>query len=198
MTMFLPEEDRYSYSKERLESQISSLFGGTHRRRAGLRSPTASPPGRANDIQRATELARNMVTRWGLSGEAGAAHVQRRGRRGLSGSQRHPAQDRFRDQTQDLIDEEVRTIIDRNYQRSTKLLKENEQRLHVMAGALIRYETIDVDQIKDIMEGREPRPPQDWPDQSPPGGDSPVVEDDSDGEQSPSGSGSIGGPASLH
>ena len=70
------------------------------------------------------------------------------------------------DQTQDLIDEEVRSIIEQNYQRSTKILKENEQRLHVMADALIRYETIDVEQIKDIMEGREPRPPQDWSDQS--------------------------------
>ena len=92
----------------------------------------------------------------------------------------------------------MRNIIDRNYRRSTRILKENEPRLHVMAGALIRFETIDVEQIKDIMEGREPRPPQDSSDQSPPGGDAPVVEDGNDGEQSPSGSGSIGGPASLH
>ena len=90
----------------------------------------------------------------------------------------------------------MRSIIDRNYQRSTRILKENEPRLHVMASALIRYETIDVEQIKDIMEGREPRPSAGLVGISPPpGGDSPVVEDEDDGEQSPSGSGSIGGPA---
>ena len=96
------------------------------------------------------------------------------------------------DQTQDIIDEEVRRIIDRNYQRSSTLLKENEELLHAMAEALIRYETINVDQIKDVMEGREPRPPQDSSDQPPPGGEPEVVEDEGDGKQSPSGS--IGGP----
>ena len=196
VTMFLPEEDRYSYSKERLESQISSLFGGRIAEEL-IFGPDSVTTGASNDIQRATELARNMVTRWGLSERLGPlTYSEEEGEVFLGHSvTQHKT---VSDQTQDLIDEEVRSIIDRNYQRSTKILKENEQRLHVMAGALIRYETIDVEQIKDIMEGREPRPPQDWSDQSPPGGDSPVVEDDSDGEQSPSGSGSIGGPASLH
>ena len=196
VTMFLPEEDRYSYSKERLESQISSLFGGRIAEELVF-GPESVTTGASNDIQRATELARNMVTRWGLSERLGPlTYSEEEGEVFLGHSvTQHKT---VSDQTQDLIDEEVRSIIDRNYQRSTKILKENEQRLHVMAGALIRYETIDVEQIKDIMEGREPRPPQDWSDQSPPGGDSPVAEDDSDGEQSPSGSGSIGGPASLH
>ena len=196
VTMFLPEEDRYSYSKERLESQISSLFGGRIAEELVF-GPDSVTTGASNDIQRATELARNMVTRWGLSERLGPlTYSEEEGEVFLGHSvTQHKT---VSDQTQDLIDEEVRSIIDRNYQRSTKILKENEQRLHVMAGALIRYETIDVEQIKDIMEGREPRPPQDWSDQSPPGGDSPVVEDDNDGEQSPSGSGSIGGPASLH
>ena len=196
VTMFLPEEDRYSYSKERLESQISSLFGGRIAEELVF-GPDSVTTGASNDIQRATELARNMVTRWGLSERLGPlTYSEEEGEVFLGHSvTQHKT---VSDQTQDLIDEEVRNIIDRNYQRSTKILKENQQRLHVMAGALIRYETIDVEQIKDIMEGREPRPPQDWSDQSPPGGDSPVVEDDSDGEQSPSGSGSIGGPASLH
>ena len=196
VTMFLPEEDRYSYSKERIESQISSLFGGRIAEEL-IFGPERVTTGASNDIQRATELARNMVTRWGLSEKLGPlTYSEEEGEVFLGHSvTQHKT---VSDQTQDLIDEEVRIIIDRNYQRSTKLLKEHEQRLHVMAGALIRYETINVEQIKDIMEGREPRPPQDWSDQSPPGGDSPVVEDENDGEQSPSGSGSIGGPASLH
>ena len=196
VTMFLPEEDRYSYSKERLESQISSLFGGRIAEELVF-GPNSVTTGASNDIQRATELARNMVTRWGLSERLGPlTYSEEEGEVFLGHSvTQHKT---VSDQTQDLIDEEVRSIIDRNYQRSTKILEENEQRLHVMASALIRYETIDVEQIKDIMEGREPRPPQDWSDQSPPGGDSPVVEDENDGEQSPSGSGSIGGPASLH
>ena len=196
VTMFLPEEDRYSYSKERLESQISSLFGGRIAEEL-IFGPESVTTGASNDIQRATELARNMVTRWGLSERLGPlTYSEEEGEVFLGHSvTKHKT---VSDQTQDLIDEEVRFIIERNYQRSTRILKENEKRLHVMADALIRYETIDVEQIKDIMEGREPRPPQDWSDQSPPGGDSPTVEDDSDGEQSPSGSGSIGGPASLH
>ena len=196
VTMFLPEEDRYSYSKERLESQISSLFGGRIAEEL-IFGPESVTTGASNDIQRATELARNMVTRWGLSEKLGPlTYSEEEGEVFLGHSvTKHKT---VSDQTQDLIDEEVRSIVERNYQRSTRILKENEKRLHVMADALIRYETIDVEQIKDIMEGREPRPPQDWSDQSPPGGDSPTVEDDSDGEQSPSGSGSIGGPASLH
>ena len=196
VTMFLPEEDRYSYSKERLESQISSLFGGRIAEEL-IFGPESVTTGASNDIQRATELARNMVTRWGLSERLGPlTYSEEEGEVFLGHSvTQHKT---VSDQTQDLIDEEVRNIIDRNYRRSTKILEEHEHHLHVMAAALIRYETIDVEQIKDIMEGREPRPPQDWSDQSPPGGDSPVVEDENDGEQSPSGSGSIGGPASLH
>ena len=196
VTMFLPEEDRYSYSKERLESQISSLFGGRIAEEL-IFGPESVTTGASNDIQRATELARNMVTRWGLSEKLGPlTYSEEEGEVFLGHSvTQHKT---VSDQTQDLIDEEVRNIIDRNYRRSTQILEEHEQKLHVMAGALIRYETIDTEQIKDIMEGRDPRPPQDWSDQSPPGGDSPVVEDEDDGEQSPSGSGSIGGPASLH
>ena len=196
VTMFLPEEDRYSFSKERLESQISSLFGGRIAEEL-IFGPDSVTTGASNDIQRATELARNMVTRWGLSEKLGPlTYSDEEGEVFLGHSvTQHKT---VSDQTQDLIDEEVRRIIDRNYKRSTTLLGENEQRLHMMAAALIRYETIDVEQIKDIMEGREPRPPQDWSDEPPTGGDSEVATDESDGTQSPSGSGSIGGPASLH
>ena len=196
VTMFLPEEDRYSYSKERLESQISSLFGGRIAEEL-IFGPDSVTTGASNDIQRATELARNMVTRWGLSDKLGPlTYSEEEGEVFLGHSvTRHKT---VSDQTQDLIDDEVRGIVDRNYQRSTKILRENEPRLHLMADALIRYETIDVRQIRDIMEGREPRPPEDWSDQAPPGGDAPAMEDGDDGEPSPSGSGSIGGPASLH
>ena len=198
VTMFLPEEDRYSYSKERLESQISSLFGGRIAEEL-IFGPDSVTTGASNDIQRATELARNMVTRWGLSEKLGPlTYSDEEGEVFLGHSvTQHKT---VSDQTQDIIDEEVRRIVDRNYQRSTTLLKENEERLHMMAEALIRYETIDVEQIKDIMEGREPRPPQDWSDEPPTGGDSEVAADEGDGTQSPSesGSGSIGGPASLH
>ena len=196
VTMFLPEEDRYSYSKERLESQISSLFGGRIAEEL-IFGPDSVTTGASNDIQRATELARNMVTRWGLSEKLGPlTYSEEEGEVFLGHSvTRHKT---VSDQTQDLIDEEVRGIVDRNYQRSAKILRENEPRLHLMADALIRYETIDVRQIRDIMEGREPRPPEDWSDQAPPGGDAPAMEDGDDGEPSPSGSGSIGGPASLH
>ena len=194
VTMFLPEEDRYSYSKERLDSQISSLFGGRIAEELifGANSVTT---GASNDIQRATELARNMVTRWGLSERLGPlTYSDEEGEVFLGHSVTQHK--KVSDQTQDIIDEEVRRIIDRNYQRSSTLLKENEELLHAMAEALIRYETINVDQIKDVMEGREPRPPQDSSDQPPPGGEPEVVEDEGDGKQSPSGS--IGGPASLH
>ena len=159
VTMFLPEEDRYSYSKERLESQISSLFGGRIAEEL-IFGPESVTTGASNDIQRATELARNMVTRWGLSERLGPlTYSEEEGEVFLGHSvTQHKT---VSDQTQDLIDDEVRNIIDRNYQRATGILTEHEQILHVMAAALIRYETIDVEQIKDIMEGREPRPPQD-------------------------------------
>ena len=196
VTMFLPEEDRHSFSKERLESQISSLFGGRIAEEL-IFGPDSVTTGASNDIQRATELARNMVTRWGLSEKLGPlTYSEEEGEVFLGHSvTRHKT---VSDQTQDLIDEEVRAIIDRNYQRSAKILRENEPRLHTMADALIRYETIDNDQIKDIMDGREPRPPEDPSDETPPGGNSPALEDGNDGETSPSGSGSIGGPARLH
>ena len=196
VTMFLPEEDRYSFSKERIESQISSLFGGRIAEEL-IFGPNSVTTGASNDIQRATELARNMVTKWGLSERLGPlTYSDEEGEVFLGHSvTQHKS---VSGQTQHLIDEEVRRIIDRNYQRSAKLLDENKEILHAMAEALIHYETINVKQIKDIMEGREPRPPEDTPDRPPSGGDSTAVEDESDGEQSSSGSGSIGGPASLH
>ncbi len=191
ITMFLPEEDRYSYSKERLESQISSLFGGRIAEELifGRESVTT---GASNDIQRATELSRNMVTKWGLSEKLGPlVYSEEEGEVFLGHSVTQHKQ--VSDETAHLIDEEVRNIIDRNYKRAEKILKENMDKLNLMADALIKYETIDTEQIKDIMAGKEPRPPEDWTD---PGSTSGEAEADEGKKDKPSGK--IGGPASQH
>jgi cell division protease FtsH len=193
VTMFLPEGDRYSYSKQRLESSISSLFGGRLAEELifGAESVTT---GAQNDIHRATEIARNMVTKWGLSDKLGPlSYGEDEGEVFLGHSvTQHKA---ISDDTANAIDEEIRSIIDRNYQRSEKILRENMDKLHTMAEALIKYETIDSDQITDILEGRTPRPPADWEDSEPkPGsglGASPT------GKDKPV-DGAVGGPASQH
>src|SRR5690606_22030767 len=121
-----------------------------------------------NDIQRATELARNMVTKWGLSERLGPlTYSEEEGEVFLGHSvTRHKA---ISDETTHIIDQEVRSIIDRNYERAEELLKANIDKLHMMAEALIRYETLESEQISDIMEGREPRPPEGWDDDGSPG-----------------------------
>lgn len=158
VTMFLPEEDRYSLSKLQIESQISSLFGGRLAEELifGTESVTT---GASNDIQRATELARNMVTKWGLSEKMGPlAYGEEEGEVFLGHSvTQHKG---IADTTATEIDTEVRAIIDRNYFRAKNLLEENMDKLHLMSDALMKYETIDKEQIDDIMAGREPRPPQ--------------------------------------
>ena len=195
VTMFLPEEDRYSDSKERLESRISSMFGGRIAE-ALIFGAEHVTTGASSDIKYATEIARNMVTRWGLSEKLGPlTYTEEEGEVFLGHSvTKHKL---VSDETAHLIDEEVRNIIDRNYQRAKVLLNENLVKLHVMAEALLKYETLDSGQIGDIMEGKEPRPPQDWGDDTPAGGDAEVVEEEP-GSPSPSGPGEIGGPASLH
>ncbi|MGR6033976.1 MAG: ATP-dependent zinc metalloprotease FtsH [Candidatus Nitrosoglobus sp.] len=158
VTMFLPEEDRYSYSKLQIESQISSLFGGRLAEELifGVEFVTT---GASNDIQRATELARNMVTKWGLSEKMGPlAYGEEEGEVFLGHSVTQHKN--IADTTASEIDSEVRAIIDRNYQRAKKLLEENMDKLHIMSEALIKYETIDKEQIDDIMAGKEPRPPK--------------------------------------
>ena len=165
ITMFLPERDQYSASMEKLESQISSLFGGRIAEEIifGRRKVTT---GAQNDIERATNLARNMVTRWGLSERLGPlAYSEEEGEVFLGRSvTKHKM---VSEETAHLIDEEIRSFIDRNYERSECILKENLDKLHVMADALMKYETIDHLQIDDIMAGKEPRPPQNW-EESPP------------------------------
>jgi len=162
VTMFLPEADRYSTSKRRLESRIATLFGGRVAEEMifGTESVTT---GASNDIERATEIARNMVTKWGLSDKLGPqSYSEEEGEVFLGRSVTQHKQ--VSDVTAHTIDEEVRRLIDSNYTRAQSILTTHNEHLHKMAEALIKYETIDEQQIKDIMEGREPKPPQDWDD----------------------------------
>ena len=162
VTMFLPEEDRYSLSKQHLESNISSLFGGRIAE-ALIFGEDAVTTGASNDIKRATDIARNMVTKWGLSERLGPlAYGEEEGEVFLGHSVTQHKN--ISDETSHLIDEEVHSIIRRNYQRSELILKEHTDKLHLMADALIKYETIDAEQIDVIMEGRVPGPPKDWDD----------------------------------
>ena len=192
VTMFLPEGDRYSFSKQRLESQISSLFGGRIAE-ALVFGPDYVTTGAQNDIERSTDIARNMVTKWGLSERLGPlTYSEDDGEVFLGRSvTRHK---NVSDETAHVIDEEIRTIINRNYLRSEQILRENLDKLHAMAEALIKYETIDSEQIDDIMAGRPPREPVEaGTDQEPPTGGSPI-----DLDKDRVGSGKIGGPAQQH
>lgn len=190
VTMYLPEEDRYSMSKRRLESSISSLFGGRIAEEMILGSAGVTT-GAANDIERATEIARNMVTKWGLSERLGPlTYSEDDGEVFLGRSVTQHKQ--VSDDTAHAIDEEVRSIIDLNYARAETILKENLEKLHMMAKALVKYETIGQEQIADIMNGKEPRPPEDWEDT----GESTIDKDSSKPETESTGS--IGGPASEH
>jgi cell division protease FtsH len=193
VTMFLPEEDRYSYSRRRLESQLSSLFGGRVAEELIFGSDSVTT-GASNDIERATLIARNMVTKWGLSEKLGPlSYEEEEGEVFLGHSvTRHK---NISSETQRSIDEEVRGIIERNYQRTKSLLQENVAKLHTMAAALIKYETIDAEQIDDIMSGREPRPPDGWSDADH-NGSAPVTAREP--VTAPPAEGKIGGPASQH
>ncbi len=193
VTMFLPTEDRYSYSKQRLESQISSLFGGRIAEEL-IFGPDAVTTGASNDIQRATEMARSMVTKWGLSEKLGPLmYAEEEGEVFLGRSVTQHKN--VSDETAHIIDEEIRHFIDRNYERSERLLKENLDKLHTMAQALIKFETIDASQIDDIMNGREPKPPADWTedDQGPGAGADTGVEKKAASPDAP-----LGGPAGQH
>lgn len=160
VTMFLPEEDRYSYTKERLESQISSLFGGRIAEEIIFGAEHVTT-GASNDIQRATEIARSMVTKWGLSERLGPLMYGEDNDEVFLGRSVTKHKE-VSDNTADVIDQEVRSLIDRNYQRAKQILQNNMDKLHSMADALIKYETIDTEQIKAIMEGKTPPPPRDW------------------------------------
>jgi len=167
VTMFLPEEDRYSYSKQRLMSQMKSLYGGRLAEELVF-GPAYVTTGAANDIERATDIARNMVTKWGLSDRLGPlTYTEDDGEIFLGRSVTRHKQ--VSDVTAHAIDEEVRTLIDTCYGEAKRILESNRDKLDVMAAALMKYETIDEVQIKDIMDGRDPRPPADWDEPSEPG-----------------------------
>jgi len=168
ITMFLPEKDQYSASKRKLDSMISSLYGGRIAEELIFGWEEVST-GASNDIERATELARNMVTKWGLSQRLGPlSYGEEEGEVFLGRSvTQHKT---VAEETSHTIDEEIRSIIDRNYERAEKILKENSDILHAMAEALMKYETIDKFQIEDLMSRKPVRDPQGWDDTPPSGG----------------------------
>ena len=173
VTQFLPEQDRYAMSKRRLESSIATLFGGRIAEELIFGEDSVTT-GASNDIERATELARNMVTKWGLSDRLGPlTYTEESGEVFLGRSVTQHKQ--VSDETAHAIDEEVRRVIESNYKRARSILETNIDKLHAMAEALIKYETLADDQIKDIMSGRAPRPPDGWDDSTPSaGGGKPV------------------------
>lgn len=158
VTMYLPEEDSYSYSKRKLESQLSSLYGGRIAEEMIFGSEAVTT-GASNDIMRATQIARNMVTKWGLSDKLGPLMYEEEDNGSLMGTSRNA---NVSGEISKEIDLEIRKFIDRNYERSEKLLTDNISILHAMADALMKYETIDADQVKNLMEGKEPGEPKDW------------------------------------
>jgi len=160
VTQFLPEQDRYSFSKRRLESAIATLFGGRIAEEL-IFGPESVTTGAANDIERATELARNMVTKWGLSDRLGPlTYSEESGEVFLGRSVTQHKQ--VSDVTAHAIDEEVRRVIEGNYQRARQILTSALDKLHLMADALMKYETIDEEQLKEVMAGKAPKPPDGW------------------------------------
>jgi cell division protease FtsH len=160
VTVYLPEGDKYSINRTGIESRLATLYGGRVAEELIFGADKVTT-GASNDIERATKMARNMVTKWGLSEELGPityAEEEEEVFLGRSVSQHKNVSD----DTARKIDEVVRTILDKAYARTTKILTENIDKLHAMAETLMQYETIDVPQIDAIMEGREPPPPVGW------------------------------------
>ncbi|CAI8715578.1 cell division protease FtsH [Pseudomonas sp. TE6288] len=189
VTMFLPEEDRYSLSKRALISQICSLYGGRIAEEMTLGFDGVTT-GASNDIMRASQIARNMVTKWGLSEKLGPLmYAEEEGEvfLGRSAGSQHAS---VSGETAKMIDSEVRSIIDQCYATAKQILTDNRDKLDAMAEALMKYETIDADQIDDIMAGRTPREPRDWDNDA---GTSGKQASQDDRPESP-----IGGPAAQH
>ncbi len=183
VTQYLPEEDKYSHSKRSLESRLCTLFGGriAEEMTLGLDGVTT---GASNDIERATAIARNMVTKWGLSTRLGPMHYGEE-----EGQYPGTASQQYSDETSKNIDEEVKRIIEDCYSRAKKILEDNRDILEAMKNALMEYETIDSDQVSDLMARRPIRPPREWND------------DDFTGttkNNDPAGESPIGGPANTH
>lgn len=157
VTMFLPEQDRYSYSKQRLESQLCSMYGGRIAEELIFGEDKVTT-GASNDIERATEIARSMVTKWGFSKVMGPLSYGENQDEVFVG--RYVSQQRkIADDTANAIDKEVREIIERNYAKAKEILQTNLPILHSMAAMLIKYETLDTEQVSDLMHNRPVREP---------------------------------------
>ncbi|MGV2872752.1 ATP-dependent zinc metalloprotease FtsH [Colwellia sp. E150_009] len=161
VTMYLPEQDRFSHSKQHLESNISSLYGGRIAEEVIYGSDKVST-GASNDIERATNIARKMVTQWGLSEMGPMLFAEEEGEVFLGRTSAKSLH--MSDETAKLIDEEIKSVIDRNYKRAETMIKDNMDILHAMKDALMKYETIDALQIDDLMARTEVRQPADWDD----------------------------------
>ena len=182
VTMFLPETDRYSHSKQHLESLLCSLYGGRVAEELIFGADQVTT-GASNDIHRATQLARNMVTKYGLSEELGPmAYAEEEEEVFLGRSMTQTKH--VSEVTANKIDSEVRRLIDRAHQRATELINANRDKMTLMADALLQWETIDSDQIDTIMAGRLPGPPKDW-----------IDKPQTPGSAATPGAGPIGGPA---
>jgi cell division protease FtsH len=193
VTMFLPETDQYSASKQKLDSMISSLYGGRIAEEMIFGWEQVST-GASNDIERATDLARNMVTKWGLSQRLGPlAYSEEEGEVFLGRSvtqHKSVAEDTAR-----VIDEEIRSVIDRNYERAESILRENIDILHTMSDALMKYETIDKFQIDDLMARKPVRTPQGWDDTPPSEPSNGIAVDESSPRENDKANKTIGGAA---
>jgi cell division protease FtsH len=194
VTMFLPEEDRYSLSKRMILSQICSLFGGRIAEEMTL-GPDGITTGASNDIERATKMAKSMVTKWGLSDKLGPLMYADDDEEVFLGMSAGTARPQVSNETAMKIDVEVRSIIDDCYATAEKILEENKQKLEMMKDALLEYETIDKVQIDEIMAGRKPSPPESWEEE---GSDaSPKVDEANPGDDNRR-AGPIGDPAPDH
>ena len=163
VTMYLPEQDRWSHSKQHLESMISSLYGGRLAEELIYGAEKVST-GASNDIERATDIARKMVTQWGMSERLGPMLYAEEDGEVFLGRSMAKAK-HMSDDTARIIDAEVKQVIDRNYDRAKQILLDNMDVLHSMKDALMKYETIDAKQIDDLMARREVRAPSNWHDE---------------------------------
>ncbi|OGT31317.1 MAG: ATP-dependent metalloprotease [Gammaproteobacteria bacterium RIFCSPHIGHO2_12_FULL_35_23] len=161
VTMFLPEQDRYSHSKRRLESQLCSLYGGRIAEEIIFGAEYVTT-GASNDIKRATEMARNMVTKWGLSEKLGPVVYDDDGEEVFLGHSMAQKKFTVSEKVAEEIDAEIRALIDKNYTHAKQILKEKIDILHAMADALMKYETIDEGQLKDLMARQLVKEPKDW------------------------------------
>ena len=196
VTMFLPEEDRYSMNRRMIISQICSLFGGRVAEELTLGADGITT-GASNDIERATKMARSMVTKWGLSETLGPLMYEHDNEDSYAGM---AARSQVSGETAKLIDLEIRSIVDDCYATAKRILEENRDKLDMMAEALLEYETIDRHQIDEIMSGRKPSPPKDWdcPKGKPAAGPQAASPASANDDAAPRAGDALGGPASEH